>query len=313
MKYQAFLANFWYDEKDSKTHFHHSGGSINMTQFIITTESGSDLPQAVADRYNIHVIPMHVTMGDETRPDGSFPVEEVFEYYDKTNTLPKTSGTTPGDCAAVFRQIKEENPDAQIIHIAYSAVTTVSYNSALIAAEEFEGIHLVDSKNVTLGLTTIIEATAEFIENNPDTTAEEIVSFIESLRERTRFIFLPKTLLYLKAGGRVSNLVFHGANLLKIHPTIVVENGYLVSGKKHRGTFERTIKKTIDNFFAEYNIDPTTVRVGGSPGVTPEQKELVYELLAGYNVAKEDWFNTGAVISCHGGPGAIGLVGVERE
>ena len=284
-----------------------------MTKFIITAESGSDLPKELVERYGVRIIPMHVTMGDETRPDGTFPVEEVFDFYEKTGTLPKTAGSTPDDNAKCFRQIFEEYPDVHIIHIAYSAVTTVSFNAAKIAAEDFENIHLVDSKNVAIGQTAIIKATAEYIENHPDASPEDIIAFVENIRERTRFIFLPNTLLYLKAGGRVSNLAFHGAALLNIHPTIVIEDGYLVSGKKYRGNFDRCIKKMIADFFNIYNIDPETVMVCGSPGVSDENKELVYSLLSQHNANTDQWFDTGAVISSHGGPGAIGLLGIERE
>lgn len=284
-----------------------------MTKFIITAESGSDLPKELVERYGVRIIPMHVTMGDETRPDGTFPVKEVFDFYEKTGTLPKTAGSTPDDNAKCFRQIFEEYPDAHIIHIAYSAVTTVSFNAAKIAAEDFENIHLVDSKNVTIGQTAIIKATAEYIENHPDASPEDVIAFVENIRERTRFIFLPNTLLYLKAGGRVSNLAFHGAALLNIHPTIVIEDGYLVSGKKYRGNFDRCIKKMIADFFNTYNIDPETVMVCGSPGVSDENKDLVYSLLGQHNVNTDQWFDTGAVISSHGGPGAIGLLGIERE
>lgn len=284
-----------------------------MTKFIITAESGSDLPKELVERYGVRIIPMHVTMGDETRPDGTFPVEEVFDFYEKTGTLPKTAGSTPDDNAKCFRQIFEEYPDAHIIHIAYSAVTTVSFNAAKIAAEDFENIHLVDSKNVTIGQAAIIKATAEYIESNPDASPEDVIAFVENIRERTRFIFLPNTLLYLKAGGRVSNLAFHGAALLNIHPTIVIEDGYLVSGKKYRGNFDRCIKKMIADFFNTYNIDPETVMVCGSPGVSDENKDLVYSLLSQHNVNTDQWFDTGAVISSHGGPGAIGLLGIERE
>ena len=284
-----------------------------MTKFIITAESGSDLPKELVERYGVRIIPMHVTMGDETRPDGTFPVEEVFDFYEKTGTLPKTAGSTPDDNAKCFRQIFEEYPDAHIIHIAYSAVTTVSFNAAKIAAEDFENIHLVDSKNVAIGQTAIIKATAEYIENHPDARPEDVIAFVENIRERTHFIFLPNTLLYLKAGGRVSNLAFHGATLLNIHPTIVIEDGYLVSGKKYRGNFDRCIKKMIADFFNTYNIDPETVMVCGSPGVSDENKDLVYSLLSQHNVNTDQWFDTGAVISSHGGPGAIGLLGIERE
>lgn len=284
-----------------------------MTKYIITTESGSDLPKEIKDRYDIRIIPMHVTMGENTYEDGSFPVQDAFDYYEEYEILPKTSGSTPQDNTKVFQEIFDEHPDAHIIHIAYSAVTTVSFNAANIAAEEFDNIHLVDAKHVTLGLTAVVHATAQFIEENPDTTPEEILAFVEDIRERTHMAFLPKTLLYLKAGGRVSNLAFHGANLLKLHPTIILENGYLVSGKKYRGSFERCIKKMITDFFKNHHIDSETVFVGGAPGVTAEQKDMIFELLKEHGVSAPIWHETGAVISSHGGPGAVGLAGISKN
>lgn len=66
-----------------------------LTKYIITTESGSDLPKELIDRYNIHIVPMHVTMGENTYDDGSFEVQKAFDFYEETGTLPKTSGSTP--------------------------------------------------------------------------------------------------------------------------------------------------------------------------------------------------------------------------
>lgn len=285
---------------------------VTMTKFIITTESGSDLPKELIERYNIYIVPMHVTMGDQTYDDGSFDVQTVFDYYDQNEILPKTSGTTPQDNTKVFQQIFDKYPDAHIIHIAYSAVTTVSFNAANIAAEEFGNIHLVDAKHVSIGLTVVVKAAAEFIEDNPEITPEEVIAFVEDIRERTHMVFLPQTLLYLKAGGRVSNLAFHGANLLKLHPTIVLENGYLVSGKKYRGSFERCLKKMIDDFFKNFNIDPETVLVGGAPDVGSNLKARIYDLLKDNGSLTNDWISAGAVISSHGGPGAVGIAGIER-
>lgn len=284
-----------------------------MTKYIITTESGSDLPKEYVDRYNVQIIPMHVTMGNDTMPDGSFEVEKAFQFYDETGTLPKTSGTTPDDNSRKFAEIRKKYPDAHIIHIDYSAVTTVSFNAAHIAAEDFENIHLVDAKNVTLGLSAIVISTAQFIDENPNVTPEEIIAYVEDVQERTRLVFLPKTLLYLKAGGRVSNLAFHGANLLKLQPTIILEDGYLVSGKKYRGSFERCLSKMLTDFFIEYDIDPATVLVGGAPGVTDAHKETVFKHLADNNVPTSEWHQTGAVISSHGGPGAIGITGIIKK
>lgn len=284
-----------------------------MNHYIITTESGSDLPKEYVERFNVKIIPMHVTMGNETLADGSFEVKKAFDYYDETGTLPKTSGTTPDDNLKIFSKIREEHPEAHIIHIGYSAVTTVSFNAAHIAAEDFENIHLVDAKHVTLGLSAVVIATAQFIDENPAVSPEEIVAFVEEIRERTHMVFIPKTLLYLKAGGRVSNLAFHSANLLKLHPTIVLDDGYLVSGKKYRGSFERCLNKMLADFFNMRDIDPDTVLVGGAPGVTPEHKETVLNYVEQQGVLNPVWNGTGAVISSHGGPGAIGIVGIARK
>lgn len=284
-----------------------------MTKFIITTESGSDLSSELIERYNVHVIPMHVTMGSETFDDGSFDVEDVYRFYDQTGTLPKTAGTTPQDNSAVFEQIFANFPEAHIIHIAYSAVTTVSYTSCTIAAKDFKNIHIVDSKNVSGGLTAVIVATAKFIENNPTTTAEEIIAFVEDVRERTRFVFLPQSLLYLKAGGRVSNVAYLGASLLNLHPTIILKDGYLVASKKYRGSFDRCLKNTVKDFIKNYDIDPETVIIGGTKRLSEDHKQLAKSLLqeAGYN--DPALFSAGAVISSHGGPGAFGIIGIEKK
>ena len=283
-----------------------------MKKYVITTESGCDLPKEFIKRYNIKVIPMNVTIGDSTYPDGSFSVEKVFEYYDETGMLPKTSGSTPEDCAKVYREIRKEHPDAHIIHIAYSSVTTVSFNSAHIAAGEFENITLVDSKHLTIGANVVIKATADFIEDNPNQTPEGIIAFVENIRQRTHMVFIPKTLLYLKAGGRVSKIAFRGANLFKICPTITLEDGHLVSGKKYRGTFDRCLKSMIDDFFVNHDIALDTVLIGGSLGVSDGNKELIFSLLEEKGVPNINWLNAGAVISSHSGPGAIAIAGIEK-
>ena len=283
-----------------------------MNKYIITTESGSDLSKEMIERYNVKVIPMHVTMGDETHPDGSFDVQEAFDYYEKTGTLPKTSGTSPQDNAEAFKQVFSEYPDAHIIHIGYSAVTTVSFNAAKIAAQDFDNVYLVDSKHVSIGAAAVVKATAQFIETHPDTGPEAIISFVEGIRERTQMVFMPKTLQYLKAGGRVSSLAFYSANLLKIQPSIKLENGYLVPGDKYRGSFDSCLKKMITNFFKKYDIDPDTVLMVGAPGVLDSQKEMVFDLLKEKGINNAKWLKAGAVISSHGGPGAIGITGIEK-
>lgn len=285
-----------------------------MKEYILTTESGSDLPKETIEEYNIHIVPMHVTMGNQTLDDGSFNVQEVFDFYQMTDQLPKTAGATPEDFKRVFSEIFEKHPKAHIIHIAYSAATTVSYDSAHIAAEEFDNISIVDSKHLTVSAAAIVKKTAQYIREHPEIQPEEIVDYVKMLREKTHIHLLPKTLEYLKAGGRVSNAAVFSANLLRIHPMIVLENGYLVPGKKYRGSFKRSLKRMIRDFFKNYSIDLETVLVVGSPEVSEEKKELILSILKDLSIEQEiNWVKTGAVIASHSGPGAIGIAGIEKD
>lgn len=284
-----------------------------MTNFIITTESGSDITAEQQARYGVYVIPMHITFGDTTYPDGTVSVREVYDYFDKTGKLPKTSGSTPIDFTRVFTRVFAEHPDATIIHIGYSAVTTVSFNAARIAAEDFANIFLTDSQQVSGSLTAIIIATRQFIANNPNCTAEDVMTFVAEVRERTHFHFIPKTLTYLKAGGRVSSAAVFAANLLSLHPTIKMENGYLVAGKKYRGSYERCVKKMVIDFITTIDIEPETLMICGSFDFANDDKNNVKELLAANGFHNTLWMETGTVISAHGGPGAFGIIGIEKK
>ncbi|MGO4987013.1 DegV family protein [Gallicola sp. Sow4_E12] len=284
-----------------------------MSQFILVTESGADLPQKYIDRFNIKIVPMYVNFGENTFKDSDIKAEDVFDYYEKNKILPTTSGSTPNDFTEIFRNINVTYLDAEIIYIAYSSVTTVSFNSARIAAEEFSNVHMIDSKNCTVGLGTVVIAAAEYIENNPGAEAQDIIQFVEEIRERTRFVFLPYSLLYLKAGGRISNASYIGAMLLKIYPTINLENGYLVAGSKYRGSFKKAYKNMIDKFFSRFELDRETIRLVKVHGLEKKDIIEIETILKEQGVTKTEWVDAGAVISCHGGPGAVGLAGIENK
>lgn len=64
-------------------------------EIILVAETGSDLTPQQAQENGIYLVPMHVTMGDQTLDDGSFPPEEVCAYYQKTGTVPKPAPADP--------------------------------------------------------------------------------------------------------------------------------------------------------------------------------------------------------------------------
>ena len=87
-----------------------------MGKIILLAETGSDITREVAERYGIYIVPMHVSFGEETRDDASFPAEEICGYYERTGNLPKTSGSVPEDFEKIFDRIHEEHPEGHILY-----------------------------------------------------------------------------------------------------------------------------------------------------------------------------------------------------
>lgn len=279
---------------------------------VLLAETGSDITPEIAEKYGIYIVPMHVQMGDMTLDDGTFPPEQVCEYYEKTGKVPKTSGSTPEDFAVILDRIHAEHPDKHIFYLAYSAVTTCSYHSCVISGEGRDYLTCFDTKQVSVGQAAFVVEVAEFIMNNPDATIEQAVEFAGSLMERVHMAFIPDNLDYLRAGGRVSNVAALIGNLIGLHPCIEIENGYLLAKKKYRGSFSRVLPQLIKEHTEKYSLEKEKLYLVWAPGFSDELKSI------SENTAKEMgykdiiWMQTGCVITCHGGKGAFGVVGFSK-
>ncbi|GAA0756790.1 DegV family protein [Clostridium sartagoforme] len=283
-----------------------------MNNIILVAETGSDITKDIAKEMGIFLVPMHVTMGDNTYDDGTFPVEKICEYYNNTNKIPKTSGSSPQDFEKVFDDIHRLYPDKQILHLAYSAVTTCSYQSALIAAEHRDYVTSFDTKNVSVGQAAVVIQTAKYLKENPDVTMEELLKEVSRISDNTKMCFVPAELEYLRAGGRVSNAVFIGGKILRIHPSIEIENGYLVAKKKYRGKMESIIPKLIEEYSNDKNLDKKEVYLLWSIGLSEAIRKLAEDKVKEMGFEKVTWMQTGCVITTHGGPGSFGIVGFSK-
>lgn len=283
-----------------------------MSNIILVAETGSDVPKNIAKEMGIFLVPMHVTMGDDTFDDGTFPVEKICEYYESTNKVPKTSGSSPQDFIKVFDEIHRLYPDKQILHLAYSAVTTCAYQSALIAAEDRDYVTSYDTKMVSVGQAAIVIQTAKYLKENPNVTMKELIKEVDNICDRTKMCFVPGTLDYLRAGGRVSNAAFIGGKILSIHPSIELENGYLVAKKKYRGKMETIVPKLIEEYSEMKNLDKKEVYLLWSIGLSDKVRALAEDKAKEIGFEKIRWMQTGCVITTHGGPSSFGIVGFSK-
>ena len=284
-----------------------------MKKIIVVAETGSDETKELAAKYDIELVPMHVTFGDKTVDDATFPAERIPEYYHETGTLPKTSGCNPGDFVTLFERLDKEHPEAQILYLAYSAITTCSYQSAQIASVDRTNLVSIDTRQVSVGQGAVVIAVAKYLQENPDISMDDLVAYAHQMIERARMCFIPDNLEFLKAGGRVSNVAYMGAMLLNLHPTIEILEGKLVATKKYRGKMSRVCAKLLKEYTEQYNIDTKSpVYFVYTVGLSDEVKNAVKDAANELGYEDIEWIQAHGVITTHGGPAAFGFAGFTK-
>ena len=276
-------------------------------------ETGSDVSKEMAGKYGIYIVPMHVNFGDDTYDDGSFPVEKIRDYYKETGKLPKTSGSTPEDFEKAFDEVHAKWPEAKILYLAYSAVTTCSYQSAVIASEGRDYVTIIDTKQVSAGQAAVVVTLAKMLKEKPEMTLEQAVEAANDLIARANMCFTPDNLEFLRAGGRVSNVAFLGSRILNIHPCIEILDGKLVATKKYRGKMTKVAVKMINDYAQQYHLEKDTLWIVHTVGLSDEVKESIKEAAKECGFKEISWVLAGGVITTHGGPAAFGLAGFSEK
>ena len=282
-----------------------------MRRIILSTESGADIPKDLVEKYQIQVVPMHVIMDGKDYLDGELSVEEVFDYYSRTKKIPSTAATNVQEYHDLFTKIRVDFPDSIIIHIGYTSKASASFQSALIAAEDFEDLFLIDTLNVTGGLGAIVLYAATLLEEDPSIGHVQLIEKIQSVVPKARLAFLPGSLDFLRAGGRVSNLAYIGGALLKIKPCIELKEGKLVSTKKYRGNMSIVAEKLMQDYLNQYDIDRKQLYLIYSIGLDESIKRQIEKSAKETGFENVTWMQAGAMISTHAGPGGFGIAGVE--
>ena len=280
-----------------------------MQTIILVAETGADIPQELVERYHIHIVPMHVSFGDITKEDGTFPSEEICSYYERTGHLPKTSCSTPEDFIAAFDSIHAQFPEAQILYLAYSAATTASYQSAQIATEGRDYVTSVDTKSVSAGQCAVVLRMAQLLEAHPEWDVAQAARVAEKLTRQIRMCFIPNDMEYLRAGGRVSNAVALCGKLLGIHPLIEIQGGRLLATKKLRGKLSKLAPALVTSYTLDNNMCKEELWMIRSPGLPDAIVTSAEEAARSLGFEKITWIKTGGVITTHGGPSAFGVAG----
>lgn len=271
----------------------------------IITDSASDITQAQAQQMNITVIPLTVTFGDTSYRDG-VDLDHIGFYHKliETDELPVTSQIAPYAYEEQFKKAVEA--DDEVLCIALSSKLSGCYQSANIAAQEFdEKITIVDSENVTVGQRLLVDIAVKL--RSEGKSAEQIATVLNEEKKKVRLIALLDTLEYLKKGGRINSAVAVAGGLLSIKPVIAISEGEVAFLGMARGS-KNSNNKLIEYVKKEGGIDFNKsfylAYTGHSKVMLDKYIEDSHELYDGY-VTDFPISTVGCSIGTHIGPGAI--------
>jgi len=286
---------------------------LSMKKVTIITDSTSDLSKELLECYQIGRFSLHVHLGEKSYLDGvDITPDEIYAWSDANEATPKTSTPSPAEAIETLEKYLEE--DNEIICFCLSAQMSGCMNVMRLAAESLEAedrIFVVDSKNLSTGIgLQIIEAA---ILAQQGMSAAEIVEKITALQPKVRASFVVDTLTYLHRGGRCSGVAALAGSVLKLHPSIVVEDGAMHPSKKYRGKMERVILEYVKDMTpALLNAKKDRVFLTHS-GCDQAVIDAVKEQLEALNYFEEILITrAGCVITSHCGPGTLGVLFIEN-
>ena len=268
----------------------------------IIVDSTSDLAPEIKGR--VSVVPLTVSFGEQEYIDGvTIDHKAFYEKLIESNVHPTTSQATP----AAFIKEYEKIGDEGAVVITISSKLSGTYQSAVIAANDYENIYVVDSGSVAIGGGILVELALKLSDDG--LSAQEIANRLNKEKEKIVIVALVDTLEYLKRGGRISKTVAFAGAVLNIKPVLAVIDGEIEMLGKARGS------KMGNNLLAE-EIE----KVGGvdfSRPVLLGYTGLSDQLLLKYiedsrhiwdkGIENIRYTTVGSVIGTHAGPGAIAV------
>ena len=274
-----------------------------MSTRIIVDSTTDLLPEV---RARVGVVPLTVHFGEEEFLDGvTIDHRRFYEKLVETDVHPTTSQATPAAFMAEYEKVREAGDSAVVITL--SARLSGTYQSAVIAAGEFENIYVVDSGSVAIGTAVLTELALQYLDAGME--AKEIAARLEVEKKRILIVALLDTLEYLKKGGRISKTVAFAGAVLNIKPVISVYSGEILMLGKARGSkmgnnlLEQEIEKSGGVDFSA----PVLLGYTGLSDILLQKYIKDSRRLWEQGLNEVRYTTIGSVIGTHAGPGAIAV------
>ena len=276
----------------------------------ITSDSTCDLSAAQLKEHNISLARLTIIKNGESFLDGETILPaDIFAHVAAGGDLCSTTAFNIGEYEEMFAKYSEEYDG--IIHISLGSGFSSSYQNACLAAEEYPNVRVIDSNNLSTGQGLVVLEACRLAKTCDD--LDEIAAKLNDYTTRVEASFVLDQLKYMAKGGRCSSAAALGANLLNLKPCIEVRDGKMTVVKKYRGSYSKCLANYVKDRLADRD---DIVRDELFLTYTPVDEDC----LAAAKDAIEQYgnFNTvyettaGCTVSCHCGPGTLGVLFVRK-
>lgn len=216
-----------------------------MKKIKLITDSSCDLPIDIIDKYNIGIIGLNVSFGEESFIGGvEIDNQTFYKRMREEKDLPKTSCPSPDRFMNLF-DCEEES----VLVITLTSKLSATYSTAVLAKDMYiseygeKDIRVLDSTSGSVGAGLLVIKAGQMIEEGK--TIDEITSEIERLREEIVFFGALETLENAIKGGRINPLAGKLINALNFKVIIHVTDGLVKPVDKARGE-QGSLKKVLE-------------------------------------------------------------------
>ena len=278
----------------------------------LVTDSSCDLPPEFLEKYQIHVVPINIIVGENSYLDRlTVRARDIFSLIDSSSSYPRTSQPSVNAFKQLYSFLLSHYESVISVHISGKASGT--FQSAVKAADYFRGgkIDVIDSLNLSGSLGLVVYKAAGMIDSGME--HDEIREKLLEIRKKARIFVSVKNLKYMVRGGRVSPLKGFAAKILNLKPVISLdsEGKSVLYGKTlFRETNDKKILEYVKDLHNNFGVEDYAVTHSGIPGKALEIAREV-EKITGKSPLHVSEISP--VISLNSGPGAYSVVLMLKE
>lgn len=283
-----------------------------MKKTGILTDSHSGITQEEAKKLGIYVLPMPFYINDQCHYEGKDISREEFIELLKNDENVSTSQPSPEAVMNLWDEILKEYEELVYIPISSGLSGSCSTAMAMAQNDDYDGkVFVVDNGRVSTPMKQSVLDAIELL--NEGCSAKEIKNRLEEAKGKMGIFVAVDDLKYLKKGGRISSSVALVGGMLKVKPILKFDIGTLDSFKNCRGLIKaktvmiEEVKRIVTTDYAE-DFEKGNVHIlAASSADEEETKKWVNEIQEAFPGIKVLWDYLPMGITCHIGPGGLGI------